>query len=127
MTGCAVYFSLTRHILQGVPRGGTEIAILTALALYTGLCWTGAAIAGEGLWSRRRIELEPGAWWLVSLACILTVDLIVPQLPKSWSVRPESLQMGVTGLALALPTLSRRLPGAGERCSVCWHSALPAN
>jgi hypothetical protein len=110
MTGCAVYFSLVRQFLRRAPDNPGQILLLSALALYTGLCWTGTVIALTQLWGHRRRVLEPGTWLLFSLGCILTVELLVEFLPEGFPLRADSLQIGGTCLALALPTLSRRLP-----------------
>jgi hypothetical protein len=69
------------------------------------------AVVLRRLTGRRPAAIEPGAWLLFSLGCILTVDLAVALLPAGFPVRRESLQIGGTCLALALPTLSRRMPG----------------
>jgi hypothetical protein len=111
LTGCAVYFSLVRTFLPHAPEAPARILLLSGLALYTGLCWTGLVIVLRRLAGRAAAAIEPGAWLLFSLGWILTIDLVVEFLPPDFLVRRESLQIGVTGLALALPTLSRRMPG----------------
>jgi hypothetical protein len=110
MTGCAVYFSLARHFLLGQPRTPGDMLWLCALAVYTGLCWTGAIVVAASLLGRKRAPPEPAAWWLFALGCILTLDLLVPTVPSPFVVRPESLRLGGTCLVLSLCTLSRHLP-----------------
>ncbi len=111
MTGCAVYFGLTRHLIVRSPDNPAQMTLLVALALYTGLCWTGAALALIQIVGVRRPALEPGTWLLFSLGCILAIDLGVEFLPAQFAIRPEAIQLSSTCLALTLPALSRRMPG----------------
>jgi hypothetical protein len=112
LTGCAIYFSLARQFLPQPPESPRQFLLLSALALYTSLCWTGMAVVVSRVFGigRPPIAIEPGAWLLFSLGCILTIDLGVAFLPSSLPMRREPLQIGGTCLALVLPTLSRRMP-----------------
>ena len=112
MTGCAVYFSLARRFLPRTARqSGPDAPAERTCALH-GLCWTGAVVALIQSWAgiaAGRSSRGRGCCfrWGASWRSIC------------WSSSCHASSCGAcrivagggTCLALALPTLSRRLPG----------------
>jgi hypothetical protein len=111
MTCCAIYLSLMRWFLPPTGLRSTDIIQLSLFALYTGLCWTGALLVIGRTVRPAGFPLEPGAWLLFALGCILAVDLLTAMLSDRPEHRSLSWRLSAGCLAWAAPTLSRDLPG----------------
>ncbi len=109
MTGCAIYFTLSRRQLLHVPTTPWQFTLLCGLAIFHGCCWTGAVVVIQALISGPQVAIEPGVWLLCSLGIITASEWLVALLPRGNPFSAPALMESAICLALVGPTLSRRL------------------
>lgn len=77
-------------------------------SIVTGIAWTGTAIV---IWrlSFAKSSIEPGAWLLAILGIMFFFSTIVEFWPKDFLIVPEPVTQAMLCVALALPTLSKKM------------------